>query len=172
MSYFNFNNKFQVIYADPPWSYSDLGHSRRVDKEYPLMKLPDICAMPVADELADKNSVLFLWTTSPMLLKEAPAVMAAWGFTYKASCVWDKQIFGMGHYWRIQHELLLLGTRGKNVTSAVHNIPSIIRAKRREHSRKPDEAYDQIERMYPNAAKIELFARNRRDGWECWGNEV
>ncbi len=163
--------RYGVILADPPWSYSDLGHSRRIDRIYPVMKLEDICALPVWRIAAD-NCVLFLWTTSPMLLKEAPAVVSAWGFTYKASCVWDKEIFGMGHYWRIQHELVLLATRGKPGVARDHSLPSIIRARRREHSRKPDELYWQIERMYPKAKKIELFARAKRVGWDAWGNEV
>lgn len=166
------DGKYGVILADPPWRYSDLGHSRRVDRIYPLMKLEDICAVPVGQLVAD-NAVLFLWSTSPMLLREAPAVISAWGFTYKASCVWDKEIYGMGHYWRIQHEMILLATRGKPGTSAVHNLPSIIRSRRgKQHSAKPVQLYDHIEAMYPKVPKLELFAREQRAGWDAWGDEL
>jgi N6-adenosine-specific RNA methylase IME4 len=166
-----FGKKFGVILADPPWAYSDLGHSRRVDRIYPLMRLTDICALPV-NKIALDDAVLFLWTTSPMLLREAPAVIDAWGFKYKASAVWDKEIFGMGHYWRIQHEFVLLAVRGKPGTSRVHNLRSVIRSRRAAHSVKPTELYNQIEAMYPRAKKIELFARSRRTGWSSWGNEL
>ena len=78
----------------------------------------------------------------------------------------------MGHYTRIQHELLLVGTKGRPGIAAVHNLRSVIRVKRTGHSVKPVEAYEYIERMYPALSKIELFARNRRDGWTSWGNEM
>jgi N6-adenosine-specific RNA methylase IME4 len=164
------DRSFKVILADPPWTYADLGHTRRIDKEYPIMPLNDIAAMRV-DLCASKDAVLFLWATSP-LLPDALKVMDSWGFKYKSSCVWDKVHIGMGHYWRIRHELVLLGTRGKPGIAKVHNIPSILRSHRREHSRKPEELYTQIEAMYPDAKKIELFARRRRKGWNSWGNEV
>ena len=159
---------YGVILADPPWSYSDLGHSRRIDRIYPVLKLQDICALPVREIAAD-DAVLFLWTTSPMLLKEAPAVIDAWGFSYKSSLIWDKEIFGMGHYWRVQHEILLLATRGQPGIAAVHNLPSIIRSRRAAHSVKPVEAYEHIEKMYPEARRVELFARQPREGWDAIG---
>lgn len=166
------SRRYRIILADPPWPYRDLGHSRRVDRIYPIMQIEDIYAMrPMIDRLASPDCVLFLWATSP-LLPEALQVMAAWGFKYKSSIVWDKQISGMGHYVRIRHEFLLLGIRGKPGIAAVHNLPSIICERRTKHSVKPAAAYEHIEKMYPNATKIELFARKQRDGWDCWRNEV
>jgi N6-adenosine-specific RNA methylase IME4 len=163
--------KYGVIYADPPWSYADVGHDRKITNQYSVMKLADLCALPVA-AIAEDDAVLFLWTTSPMLLHEAPAVLDAWGFKYKSSCVWDKERIGMGHYWRIRHELVLLATRGRPGTARDRSIPSVIRQRRAAHSVKPDVVYEHIERMYPDAKKIELFARRRRRGWAAWGDEL
>jgi|SRR5579871_2276316 len=161
--------KFSLILADPPWSYKDLGHSRRIDRQYSTLSLYKICNLPIAHVAAD-DCVLFLWATAP-LLPDALEVMRMWGFKYKSNIVWDKLLFGMGHYARIRHEHLLIGVRGKPGTSAVHNLPSVISARRGKHSVKPVEAYEYIEAMYPRASKLELFARNARPGWSVWGNE-
>lgn len=164
--------RYGVILADPPWLYRDLGHSRRITRQYPVMRIEEICAMrQMIDRFALPDCVLFLWATSP-LLPEGLRVIEAWQFAYRSSIVWDKLIAGMGHYARIQHEFLLLATRGKPGIAAVHNLTSIIREKRTKHSVKPIAAYEMIGRMYPSAAKIELFARNRREGWDAWGNEL
>jgi N6-adenosine-specific RNA methylase IME4 len=164
--------RFGVILCDPPWSYRDLGHTRRIDRQYSIMRTADIAALPVAD-IALPDSVLFLWATAP-LLPDGLEVMKAWGFKYKSGAVWDKEIFGCGHYFRIQHEHLLIGTKGRPGIAAngARNIPSIIRSCRGKHSVKPAEVYVAIERMYPSLPKIELFARNRREGWHSWGNEL
>jgi len=115
---------------------------------------------------------LFLWTPSSHL-PEALQVMSAWYFEYAASAVWVKDKIGMGHWVRNRHELLLIGARGEMPHPAPGARPdSVIEAPRREHSRKPDAAYEFIEQMYPELSKIELFARVRRDGWDAWGNEV
>jgi N6-adenosine-specific RNA methylase IME4 len=127
--------QWQLIYADPPWRYNDLGHSRRIDRHYPVMRPLKIAQMPI-NSIAAADSVLFLWATVPMLL-EALQVMAAWQFSYKSNLAWDKEIIGMGHYARIQHELLLFGTRGKPPKPADHSVSSVIRARRTKHSVKP-----------------------------------
>jgi N6-adenosine-specific RNA methylase IME4 len=136
------------------------------------MELADICALPVAN-IAIPDAVLFLWTTVPHL-QEAFRVLAAWGFEYRSNIVWVKDKIGLGYWVRNQHELLLIGARG-NMRSPAEEArpPSVIYAPRREHSRKPDEAYELIERMYPTLPKIELFARvESRPGWSAWGNEA
>ena len=161
--------RFGLIYADPPWSYRDLGHTRRIDRQYPILSVRDIAALPVQD-IALPDAVLFLWIPVP-LLPDGLTVMKAWGFEYKSNLVWDKEIFGMGHYARIQHEHLLLGTTGKPGTSADHGISSVIRERRGKHSVKPPEFYRLIERMYPALPRIELFARNLQSGWVSWGND-
>ena len=135
------------------------------------MSLPDICALPVAD-LAAESCVLFLWTTAPCL-EQAFEVLRAWGFKYKSSLVWDKEIMGMGHWVRGQHEHLLIASKGAPPLPPTESVPaSVFRERRREHSRKPEASYRIIEAMYPAPPKIELFARQVRPGWDVWGNEV
>ena len=135
------------------------------------MPLEEICALPV-QELATDAAVLFIWTTAPHLV-EALQVITAWGFAYKSNICWVKDKIGLGYLVRNQHEHLLIGTRGDISTPPpAQRPPSVINAPRREHSRKPDEAYALMERMYPELPKIELFARHACEGWAAWGNEV
>jgi N6-adenosine-specific RNA methylase IME4 len=167
------NKKYQVIYADPPYSYRNKRTggsmiSGAADK-YPVMSLTDICSVPVPD-LADKNSVLFLWATTP-LLPEALQVMTAWGFKYKHSIYWRKIMsLGMGYWYRGQVEQLLVGVRGKVKAFRIQKT-NIVQAKVRLHSQKPDEFYELIE-LTGLEPKIELFARNKRPGWSCYGDQI
>jgi N6-adenosine-specific RNA methylase IME4 len=166
------DRKYPVILADPPWQYKDgTDPTRDVANHYPTMALEEIRALPVS-ELATDDAVLFLWIPSPKLA-EAMEVIAAWGFKYQTSIVWVKDKLGMGHYVRNQHELLLIASHG-NMPHPLpkDRPPSIVSAPRREHSRKPDEAYELMERMYPDLPKIELFARQRRERWDAWGNQA
>jgi N6-adenosine-specific RNA methylase IME4 len=162
---------FPVIYADPPWRYDVVeSESRAIENHYPTMSNEDIYALPI-QSLCTDDAVLFLWATSPKLV-EAIQVVAAWGFTYKTCMVWAKDKIGMGYYARQQHELLLIATRGAPPTPAPADRPSsIVNATRGEHSAKPTEFYELIERMYPALPKIELFCRSPRDGWSAWGNQ-
>lgn len=164
--------KFNVICADPPWRYDfSKSDSREIENQYPTMSLLDICALPVKDIAAD-DCVLFLWTTSPKLY-EAFGVLGAWGFEYKTSMIWDKEKIGMGYYARQQHEIILIATRGNLPVPEPTNRPaSVIRSPRAKHSEKPDGFYQAIERMYPEYTKVELFAREPREGWQVWGNQV
>jgi N6-adenosine-specific RNA methylase IME4 len=169
------DRQYPIVYADPPWKYTlyseDSGSDRTADRYYPTMELSHICAMPVS-ELAAPDAVLFLWTTLPHL-REAYQVIDAWGFEYVTNLVWVKDRIGLGHWVRGQHEHLLIARRGNFPTPKTeHRPPSVMIAPMREHSRKPDEAYELIERMYPELPKIELFARNARAGWAAWGNEA
>ena len=169
------DRRYPLIYADPPWDYELYnemsGSSRAAAEKYPTMKLDAICALPVAD-LATKDAILFMWTTAPHL-RESFAVLDAWGFEYKTGAVWNKHHIGLGHFVRGQHEHLLIATRGDIPCPLPANRPSsVIQAPRRDHSRKPDEAYELIERMYPDLPKIELFARQARGGWAAWGNQA
>jgi N6-adenosine-specific RNA methylase IME4 len=167
--------RYPVLYADPPYDYrlynETTGSSRAAAEHYPTMKLHEICALPVA-QMATDTAILFMWTTAPHL-EESFQVLAAWGFEYKTNIVWVKHAQGLGHFVRGQHELLLIATRGDPPCPLPANRPaSVIEADRREHSRKPDEAYEIIERMYPELPKIELFARGQRNGWAVWGNQA
>jgi len=100
-------------------------------------------------------------------------VLDAWGFEYQSGLAWDKEIPGLGYWVRGQHELLLLATKGKPPLPATENVPSsVMRERRREHSRKPEVSYAIIEGMFPDLPKLELFARQKRTGWDVWGNET
>lgn len=168
-------DKFVVIYADPPWEYSDRlsgsisnGYGG-AEKHYPTMPLSDLKALGVS-ELAAPDSVLFLWATCP-LLEYALELCSAWGFTYKAQFVWDKIKHNMGHYNSVRHELLLIATKGSCTPQKAVLHDSVQSIERAKHSEKPGKFYEIIEELYPLGAKIELFARSKRDGWESWGNE-
>ena len=168
--------RYPIIYADPPWDfqlYNEItGAAHATAEHYPTMKLDEISALPVG-QLAADTSILFLWTTAPHL-RESFQVLDAWGFEYKTGVVWAKNAIGLGYFIRVQHEHLLIATRGDFPCPLPANRPpSVISAARREHSPKPDEAYELIERMYPNLPRIELFARGpTRPGWDAWGNEA
>ena len=162
---------FAVLYADPPWRYkhNETPDLRAVENQYPTMGADEIGALDVP---AADDAVLFLWATNPKL-REALSVMDAWGFEYRTNACWVKDRFGMGYYVRGQHELLLIGRRGSLPVPEPSRRPaSILNAPRQEHSRKPDEFYELIERMYPDHSKVELFARRPREGWDGWGNQL
>ena len=165
--------RYPVIYADPPWQYDDnsTDPTRVIENQYPTMRLDDICALPVADVCTD-DAILFLWATSPLLHK-AFDVIRAWGFSYKTCAVWDKEVIGMGYFFRQQHELLLVAERGNIIKPTPDARPSsVYRERRGQHSAKPQGFYAIIERMYPELPKLELFCRAPRAGWKAWGNQA
>jgi len=164
--------RYQLIYADPPWQYEHVEtENRAVENHYPTMSLDAICVLQVP---AADAAVLFLWATSPKLA-ESLRVVEAWGFSYRTCAVWDKEIIGMGYYFRQQHELLLVGTRGSlPVPDPSARPSSVLRAKRRQHSQKPEIVYEVLEQMYPAFTaddRLEMFARAARPGWTAWGND-
>lgn len=167
------NKKYQLIYADPPWSYRNKRTGGSMNSgaisKYPTMSIEEIKNMPIGD-IVNKDCALFIWATTP-LLPEAFEVITAWGFHYKTSLYWCKTMsLGMGYWYRGQVEMLLLGIKGEVKAFRIQK-PNFIQTKVREHSRKPDEFYELIE-MTGLKPRIELFARNKREGWDCWGNEV
>jgi N6-adenosine-specific RNA methylase IME4 len=166
------DDKFQVIYADPPWKYGNSMPEYFTEQanHYPLMTIQELCEMPVKD-IADKNAVLFMWVTSP-ILEECFQVINAWGFKYKTSFVWDKVKHNMGHYSSVRHELLLLCIRGSYPKESANLRDSVFTEDRTAHSKKPDYFYELIEEMYPTGKKIELFSRNKREGWNSYGNQL
>lgn len=180
-------SKYDVIYADPPWFYNQRmnGHTRfGCGAKYSLMKTDEICALPVAD-LAKSSAILFMWATCP-LLPDALKVVSAWGFEYKTvGFTWIKlnqmkltPRFGPGYYSKANAELCLLATRGGILKPATNSISSVVMTPLGEHSRKPDTVRHRIELMYPDAQRIELFARpieslySPFDGWHTWGNQI
>lgn len=177
---------YRAIYADPPWrfaTYSDKGKGRSAEAHYDCLSLPEIQALPVG-EWAAPDAVLFLWTTDPMLDRSLE-VLRAWGFVYKTVAFhWVKLnqrcdgeqltardfFTGMGFWTRANPELCLLATRGRPRRRAT-DVPRLLLAPRREHSRKPAEAYGRIERLV-EGPYLELFARTSRPGWDALGNQA
>ena len=166
---FTTENKYRVIYADPPWSYGDkqnIDGLGGAEKHYPTMPLEDICNLPVP---ALDNAVLFLWVTSPFL-EDCFKVINAWGFKYKSSFIWDKVKHNMGHYNSVRHEFLLVCTKGSCTPDVQKLYDSVVSIERTEHSRKPKEFRDIIDTLYPTGNRLEMFAREAPDGWDVWGN--
>lgn len=179
------SKKYNVVYADPPWSYrskSGRGFRHAAEHKYDVMTLDDIKAMPVAD-LCQKDAVLFLWTTVPML-PDALEVVKAWGFKYKTLITWRKvRSLGMGFWFRGQCEHLILGVRG-GVKPFRSQKVNFHQSTVLEHSRKPDyfrKLIDDVVRVsFGEPVKLEMFARSADDmfpdhhlqGWDVFGNEV
>ena len=165
--------KYQIIYADPPWDVKKIIRKVRPNQQapldYPTMSLDAIKALPIKD-IADDNSCLFLWTTHSYLPK-AFDVMTAWGFKYQRTITWDKQngmcLFGFHH----RTEFLLFGYKGKiEMYPRRKAFPTMVQAKSERHSSKPHIFRELIAPF--GETKIELFARERKEGWDAFGNEV
>ena len=176
---YNTNKKYNIIYADPPWFY-DFGKSssRFVGKKYDLMKQEDISLLPVKNICAD-NCVLIIWATFPRI-NYSLEIIKKWGFKYKTCLfVWVKKnkkansnFWGMGYYTRSNAEICLIAVKGKPLERKSHSIHQIIESPVEEHSKKPDEVRNKIVELFGDIPRIELFARQQIDGWDCWGNEV
>ena len=166
---------FAVIYADPPWKNDVYSEDTGSEKSppYPVMELPEIMDLCAGDNSpATDDAVLYLWTTGNRI-EQALKVMTAWGFTFKSSWIWDKEVMGTGRWVRDRHELILIGTRGSIPAPAPSDVPvSVYCEKRGAHSVKPVFFADQISKMYPDLPKLELFGRASRDGWASWGFEA
>lgn len=190
---------YDVILADPPWAFEvwnrDTGNGRSAESHYSTMSLDAICNLPVADLAAD-NCALFMWSVWPSL-PDAFKVIEAWGFKYKTlGFEWWKltrrwydrylpmgatagnhaileRLFhiGMGYYTRANSEPCLFAVKGR-MPVAVRNERNNIIAPIGQHSQKPEEQYRKIEALYPGQRYLELFARQKRAGWDSWGNEV
>jgi len=169
--------KFRIILADCPWDYGQPGLRRygHAAYHYPTMPIEELCALKVG-EIAMGDSVLFLWVTSPMLEKSFK-VIAAWGFLYKESFVWDKVKHVCGHYHSVRHELLLICTRGACTPDVGKRFGSVQVIERTGHSEKPERFREIIDELYQprrdgRVDRIELFARRPPPpNWEAWGNE-
>ena len=169
---------YGVIMADPPWSfalYSEAGAAKSAQAQYGCMATADIAALPVG-HLARGDCWLWLWATYPML-PQAFEVMSAWGFSYVTGGPWVKRgesgklAFGTGYVLHTCSELFLLGRFGNPATCS-RSIRNVIEAPRREHSRKPDEAYAMAETLFGEVARLDLFSRESRPGWDAFGLEA
>lgn len=174
--------RYGTILADPPWQFQNktgkVAPEHKRLSRYATIALDDVCALPVGD-VAAEPSHLYLWVPNA-LLPEGLRVMAAWGFAYKSNIVWHKvrkdggpDGRGVGFYFRNTTELLLFGTRGKDARTLApgRSQVNILKTRKREHSRKPDEQYPLIESC-SWGPRLELFARGQRPGWDGWGDQA
>lgn len=167
--------KYQIIYADPPWEvnrgpeYNSNGASRILT--YPTMPMKDIVNLPVKN-LAEDNCKLFIWTINKYL-PETFDVIKAWGFKYSTTLVWCKNPngIGLGGTFSLTTEYLIFASKGKIGASKRHDTSWWLE-KRGRHSAKPKKFREVIEETFPNDSKVELFAREKTEGWDVWGNEV
>lgn len=184
------NEKYEIVYADPPWDY---GGKMQFDKsslkkenegwerdifisaanfKYPTVKTKDLMKFPIPEICAD-NCLLFMWSTSPHLA-QAIELGKAWGFEYKTiGFIWDKMNHNPGQYTLSNCEVCLIFKKGKIPTPrGARNVQQLVRVPRTQHSVKPNEVRQGIERMFPTQKKIELFARQKPEGWDVWGLDI
>lgn len=168
---------YGLVMVDPPWAFkvrSAKGEGKSPQAQYECMSLDDIKRLPVG-QLAAPDCLLWLWATNPML-PQALEVMQAWGFRFTTAGTWvkttthNKLAFGTGYVLRSANEPFLIGTIGQ--PKASRSVRSVVLAKVREHSRKPDEAYAAAETLAINATRrADIFSRETRPGWDSWGIE-
>jgi len=182
--------KYKIIYADPPWQYKDKSSAgkRGVHYKYPLMDIEDIKNLPIKN-IIDNDCILFLWVTFP-LLQEGLDVISAWGFSYKTcGFTWIKSnkregsnqpklfdtglddFIGMGNWTRSNAELCLIGVKGK-LKRINTNIRQILYHPIMKHSKKPPIVRDKIVKLCGDLPRCELFARQKTEDWDIWGNEI
>ena len=173
------NNKYNIIYADPPWSYKDkaLSGNRGAICKYKVMDTKEIALLPIEKISAD-DCILFIWVTMPKL-NEVFKLIEDWGFTYKTCAfTWvkknkksDSWFWGMGRWTRANSELCLLATKGKpkRINAGVH---SVIDDRIMSHSEKPNTVRERIVKLCGDIPRIELFARHQIEGWDVYGNEI
>jgi len=171
--------KYQIIYADPPWQYRSKEClakksilNGKLNTHYPTMSIGDIKNLPI-ENLADDNCLLFLWVVSPML-EECIDVFNSWGFQYSTvAFVWYKEKTNPGSYTMSECEICLVGKMGNiPFPRGIRNARQFLSEKKTKHSSKPLEIRKRIEAMFPTQNKIELFAREKTEGWDVFGNEV
>lgn len=170
-------DKYQIIYADPPWQYGNTATRANAESHYPTMSIEELCKLDIEGMSAD-NAILFMWVTPP-LLPEIWPIFSAWGFEYKTvAFFWGKQnnsgtkYLGIGNYTRSNVEMCTIAKRGKGLERVEKSISNLHMANRLKHSEKPHKFRELIEQMYGKVNRIELFARTKSPGWNVWGNEV
>ena len=175
--------QYQCIVIDPPWFYrlrnQDKTHRNRIN--YKPMHIEEILSLPVPDLSHPTGSVLWLWYTNNHMV-EAAQCLQTWGFELKTILTWEKVTkdgtkthLGVGHWLRNSTEHCALAVRGNVKAFAgrtLTNQSSILHSPRREHSRKPESFYQLVDKLCPDITKLEMFARESRDGWDCWGDEA
>lgn len=178
---YNTEKRYSVIYADPPWFYNKRkdptkSFGKGAAGHYNVMKIDEIASIPI-QRIAEKNCVLFLWVTFPNLI-DGINLFEKWGFKYTTlGFSWiktypknGKPVFGIGYYAKSNCEVCLMGIKGK-MKPVSNSVSSCVISPRREHSRKPDEVRERIVELFGDVPRIELFARQWAEGWDCWGNQ-
>lgn len=161
--------KFGCIYADPPWKYGNQGTRAATDNHYLTLSVDELCEWPIKDYVAD-DAHLHLWTTNAFL-PGSFKLIEAWGFEYRSCFVWVKPQMGIGNYWRVSHEFLLLGIRGNAKRFRNKSLMSWGQYGRAKHSAKPEEIRGMIEKA-SDGPYLELFGRKQVDGWTVLGNKI
>lgn len=177
---YNTNKKYNIIYADPPWKYRVWRKGTgTAENHYSTMSIDEIIKMKdTIKGISDNNCVLFLWVTFPCLL-EGLKVLQEWGFKYKTcgfnwvkrNRVSDSWFFGLGHWTRANAEICLIGVKG-NIKRKSNKVSQIVDTHIEQHSKKPSIVRERIVELIGDLPRIELFARESAEGWDCWGNEV
>ncbi|MHA1370523.1 MAG: MT-A70 family methyltransferase [Promethearchaeota archaeon] len=174
-------NVYRIIYADPPWKYTEQGLTGvsdsyhrgdeygNIPKHYKPMTIKELCNMKMPK--TEDNAVLFLWVTWPFLEKSFK-VIEAWGFKYKTGIVWDKIKHNFGYYVSVRSELLLICTKGSCTPDVKVLHDNVVSIERTKHSEKPERFREIIDEIYPKGNRIELFARKKVKNWDAWGLEV
>ena len=178
----NFFKKYNIIYADPPWSYNKRNNKNTkfgggAMGHYPTLGFNDIYDLPI-DKLSADNCALFLWVTFPKL-NQCMKTFEHWGFEYKTIAFnWvktnkknDKPFFGVGYYTKSNTEVCLLGIKGK-MKPISNYVSSVIIEPKEQHSKKPSIVRNKIVELFGDIPRVELFARQKTDGWDSWGNEI
>ena len=160
---------FGCVYADPPWQYGNQATRASTDNHYGTMAIGDLCEMPVSELVAD-DAHLHLWTTNSFI-REAFQLIEAWGFEYRSMFVWVKPQMGIGNYWRVSHEIMLLGIRGNAKRFNDRSLKSWHEASRTKHSAKPEAVRGMIEKA-SGGPYLELFGRSEVPGWTVFGNQI
>ncbi len=177
-------SKYNVIYADPPWQYGSKQYQdgdrdfQKLEKFYDTMSIDKIKSLDI-NSISEKDCACFMWVTDSHL-KEGIEVLESWGFKYKTiAFVWLKkyangsQVFNFAPWTLKSTEICLLGIRGSmSKYKKLNNVKQFVEAERTEHSKKPDEVRKRIEDLFGSLPKIELFARQKVDNWDSWGNEI
>lgn len=173
-------NKYDLILCDPPWSYTDKATAgkRGAEFKYDCMSERELFDMkPYIDEISNLNSVLFMWSTGPML-PVSIKVMESWGFKYKTvAFTWikrtrnGKMFWGMGNTTRSNPEFVIYGVKGKGIKRISASVHSVIESQIREHSRKPDELREKLLELYGDISRIEMFSREQFEGWDQHGDQ-
>lgn len=185
------DKKYEIIYADPPWDYNgkmqyDKSCVKNINQnfekpifisscsfKYPTVKLDDLKQLPIGNITNQKSCLLFMWATGPQM-KNAIDLGTYWGFEYKTvAFVWDKMIHNPGRYTLSQTEMCLVFKTGTIPSPrGARNVRQLVSVKREKHSKKPDLIIEQITKMFPEQNKIELFARQKTEGWDNWGLDI